>query len=76
MGLFKKKEVKSYGSIMGAFTVIVNDLKEVVEKEEGNVVTLKQKRDVIDENINNSENEIENCSIAIGNVGNMFPNIG
>jgi len=72
--MFGKKK-KSYGSIMSAFSKVVTDLKDVVEKEETNVVKLTEKRKIIDYDINTSEKEINNCNTAIENVQNMFPDV-
>lgn len=69
------KKVKTYGSVMTAFSTIVTDLKEVVSREEANVNFLAAQREEIDERINDSELEIGNCSLAIDNVKNMFPNM-
>ena len=70
-----KKKVKNYGTVMSAFSVIVNDLKEITDREKENVNDLVEEREAIDTLIDTSEKEIQNCSTVIENVQNMFPNL-
>lgn len=69
------KPVNNYGSIMSTFTQTVTDLKEVVEREKENVDMFVEQRKTIDRKINISESEIGNCSVAIENLGKMFPTV-
>lgn len=75
MAIFKKKVKKSYGSIMSTFTETIADLQGVMADETASVEKMVEDRKEMDRKIDNSNDEIGNCSTAIDNITTMFPNL-
>lgn len=71
----KKKVVKSYSSVLGQFRTAIDDMKEIVAREEQSKADLEIKKEEIDLQINVAEQEIGDCQVAISNIGDMFPGL-
>lgn len=71
----KKKEVKSYSTVLGQFRTAIDDMSEIVQREIESKADLKVKKEEIDLQINVADQEINDCQTAIQNIGDMFPGL-